>query len=182
MINRKLCLFFIGVCLIWSCKKEDSSPPTKPEIEASFSFLANGVPHNWKGTYTVPTNFNGYTSPRPGSIISKYSQPGGTYFDFSSCSANFAEKIIVIINQPFAVTTYSGIFVSSIPYDIYGSITLSGETYYASSAGDFMTLTINKIDNNYVNGTISAKLSDPGSGAKMEIKNGVFSNVKVEQY
>ena len=153
----------------------------------SVSFSVNGTFYSWNEQDSQnASNANTFL------LMNIYSAAPGTYiFYVSNAASNWlipGKEInltfntnTLTTNTPFTLTNTTA---PSYPYPheivIYPSTVYDAAyVYFASSIGDFATVTITNIHDGRADGSFSAKLTRVSDASTINITNGIFKNVEI---
>lgn len=155
--------------LLTSCKKSDS---TSQPTASTFKFTANGIVYQFDGYSPDINNIKG------SHIIYTSGINAGYFLGASEGSAASSIYLQLTSNTTLTATNYSITHVAGT--DELSEMEINAKTYYTSSSGDFTNVSITKIEGGYASGTFTAKMTQQGTATRIDITNGEFSKVKIE--
>jgi hypothetical protein len=178
----KFAFYILMVAIIHGmtgCSKPDSPDPIV-SLKSSFQFKANGVFYEWNSDYQatgfgsviIKDNYNPVyllsASPLNGGGI------GGKYL-ILKINANS------LTQNTYALTTTDPVSPAGLANHAC-SLFDNSNAFLSYQTGDFATVVISNIHDEYYDGTFTALLTkDDSSFQKMNITNGEFKNVKILQ-
>ncbi len=181
MANRISCL--IVILALFSCTKKDNEPDFKnsvPPLLGSLSFSIDGIIHDWKE--------NKNTASSDYLEMAIYPDWGGyTLNAGTNLSPDHPNRLVNLPIQMIAVdTSFTYIHRNEIPNLAIAISTATTPHYnprvdYRAHQGDEVTVTITRIEDNKAHGTFSAKLTRGSDSSKVDITNGSFKNIRIDQ-
>lgn len=167
MVNKLLLVAFL-FSLSFCSKKDDDSTNITPK-QTTFQFTAKGTVFNWNGSLAETST--------QGSIFKKRTTNNyGAGYQLEATNGNFQEtnfwlelpQVVELETKTYNITR------ANFPLLGVGAIiSPTTGTHYGEKAGDYITITISKIDNGYATGTFSAVLDG------LAVTSGTFVNVKI---
>ena len=164
-------LFLLFIAIHLSCKKNHTSDA----YSSSFSFDANNTSYNWDFNYNSLSS-NGYA------ITTKYPGVGGAASGYKLSGFNYNQDVSLdcfMETDSLTTTTYKSITTSSTGI-IQSGYRIHSINYAPINLNDSIVITITSVSNNQISGTFNAVMHDVNTGTmKLEIKNGIFTNILV---